>query len=177
MAKLSYSSLKLKVNDSVKEVAYGDHKIEVLQYLPIEDKYDLIMVTLQKSFDEVIYNPLKLDMYFHLHLVYMYTNISFTDKQRENEEKLYDALNSNGIFDLVLENIPEDEYETLFSYLAEVAEEDSNFKNSLVGIIHSFIREIPVQASKLTDLLGSIDMEQYQNIMNMIKTLNNGKSL
>ena len=29
----------------------------------------------------------------------MYTNISFTEKQREDEYKLYDSLKSNGFFD------------------------------------------------------------------------------
>ena len=90
MAKVSYASLKLKTNTEVTTVDFNDTKIEILKYLPVSDKYDLIMATLSKAAEDVLYNPLKVDMYFHLHLVYMYTNISFTDKQREDELKLYD---------------------------------------------------------------------------------------
>ena len=64
------------------------------------------MVTLQKSLEEGVYNPVKKDMYFHLYLVYMYTDITFTEKQREDESKLYDVLESNGLIPAVLKNIP-----------------------------------------------------------------------
>ena len=50
------------------------------------------MITLQKAKEDILYNPIKLDMYFHLHLVYMYSNLSFTEKQKEDEEKIYDAV-------------------------------------------------------------------------------------
>ena len=93
MAKVTYASLKLKVDNSSFTFDFNGNQIEVLKYLPIDSKYDLVEVTLQKSKESNgYYNPLKVDMYFHLHLVYMYTNISFTDKQREDEAKLYDTI-------------------------------------------------------------------------------------
>ena len=66
MAKTTYASLKLKTDTSVKEIEFNGNKIEVLQYLPIDDKYSLVNITLQKSKDGSIYHPLKKDMYFHL---------------------------------------------------------------------------------------------------------------
>jgi transposase-like protein len=39
----------------------------------------------------------------------MYTNISFTEKQREDEYKLYDNLKSNGFYELFYQAINEDE--------------------------------------------------------------------
>lgn len=80
MNKIAYSTLKLKTDDSVNTFEFQGKTIEVLKYLKIEDKYDLVMITLQKAEENGIYNQLKLDMFFHLHLVYMYTNLSFTDK-------------------------------------------------------------------------------------------------
>ena len=38
MIKTSYANLKLKVNTEVKSVDYKGNVIEVLQYLPIDDK-------------------------------------------------------------------------------------------------------------------------------------------
>ena len=49
MAKVNYTSLKLKTDNSVKTFQFHDTNIDVLQYLPIEDKYDLVMITLQKA--------------------------------------------------------------------------------------------------------------------------------
>ena len=88
MAKISYTSLKLKTDTSVKTIDFNESKIEVLQYLPISEKYDMLNITLQKCREGAIYNPLKKDMFFHLNLVYLYTNINFTEKQREDEAKL-----------------------------------------------------------------------------------------
>ena len=61
----------LKIDTSVDTLDFNNKTIEVLKYLPIEDKYDLIMITLQKAEEDGIYNDIKLDMYFHLNLVYM----------------------------------------------------------------------------------------------------------
>jgi len=47
--KVSYANMKLKVNTQVKTFKFGGQDIEVLQYLPAKDKYDLLMITLQKS--------------------------------------------------------------------------------------------------------------------------------
>ena len=82
--KVSFTNMKLKVDSSVKTFQFGGQTIEVLQYLPAQDKYDLIMVALQNATEEGNYNEFKLNTYFELYLVYMYTNISFTEKQREN---------------------------------------------------------------------------------------------
>ena len=54
MAKVSYTNLKLKINKEIKEISFNDTKIEVLQYLPIEDKYDLVMITLQKAEKKIL---------------------------------------------------------------------------------------------------------------------------
>ena len=94
MSKVSYANLKLKVNNEVKTFNFNGTEVEVLNYLPTEDKYDLIMISLQKANEDGIYNPLLLDVFFHLNLVYMYTNLSFTTKQKEDEFKLYDTLKS-----------------------------------------------------------------------------------
>ena len=48
MAKTTYAGMKLKVNTQPKEIDFNGNQFEVLQYLPIEDKYDLVMITLQK---------------------------------------------------------------------------------------------------------------------------------
>ena len=72
--KVSYANMKLKVNTAVNTFEFCGQTIEVLQYLPAQDKYDLLMVTLQKSIEEGAYNDFKLDVYFNLNLVYISEN-------------------------------------------------------------------------------------------------------
>ena len=101
--KVSYANLKLKTQDNVKTFKFQDNEIEVLQYLPIEDKCALVNIILQNTQQESgLYDHIRVDMYFHLYLVYMYRNLNFTEKQKENEDKIYDALTSNGLMDLII---------------------------------------------------------------------------
>ena len=44
MAKVTYASLKLKTNTNVNTINFNGNQIEVLQYLPIEEKYSLVIV-------------------------------------------------------------------------------------------------------------------------------------
>ena len=106
MAKVSFANLKLKVSDEVKVIKVNDTEIEVKQYLSISDLYDIMMITLQNSKEDGYYNPYKISMYMHLYLLYAGTNLSFTDKQKEDEAKLYDILNSNGIIKDVCAEMP-----------------------------------------------------------------------
>ena len=111
---ISYANMKLKPITTTHKFEWNENEIEVLDYLPIEDKYDLVMITLQKSLEDGYYNPIKIDQFFHLHLIYMYTNINFTEKQKEDENKLYDSLKSNGLIDAFIEQFSEEEYNELY---------------------------------------------------------------
>lgn len=173
MAKVSYSNLKLKVNSSIKKIE--NTEIEVLQYLPIEDKYDLINIALQKSRTEGKYNPLLLDTFFHLFIVYMYTNISFTDKQKENEYKIYDTLKSNGLLDTILTYIPDEEYNELYSFLIEDLEKREKYDLSISGLISTIVNDLPAQAEAAMKIVENFDKEKFSNVIDFAKAANNGQ--
>ena len=177
MAKVSYANLKLKSNTAVKTFEFEGQVIEVKQYLSIEDKYDLIMIALQKSKEGNIYNALKLDVYFHLNLVYLYTNLSFTDKQKENEYKIYDALVSSGLLDLIIENIDEDEYTELFIYLTEIEDDLVMTNHSTSALVQSFINDLPANAQAAASIVDSFDKEKYQEVINFAKAANGGRDI
>jgi hypothetical protein len=48
-----------------------------------------------------------------LEIIDAYTNINFTDKQREDPTKIYDLFNSNGILTAIIDSIPTEEYNSL----------------------------------------------------------------
>ena len=47
MSKVSYANLKLKTDTSVKTFKFKDTEVEILNYLPLEDKISLIDIVLQ----------------------------------------------------------------------------------------------------------------------------------
>ena len=177
MAKISYANLKLKVDKSVETFDFNENKIEVLRYLPIEDKRDLVEITLQKAEENGIYNPVLLDMYFHLHLVYMYTNLSFTEKQKENEAKIYDALACNGFFHKFFEVLPEDEYEDLMDYIEDIMEDIMTYKNTAGAVLQSIIQDLPRNAQAAADIVKSFDPNQYQAVIDFATAANGGRNI
>lgn len=175
--KVSYAKLNLKVNNTVKTFKFMDNEVEVLNYLPIEDKYDLIMIALQKSEEDGIYNELKLDMYFHLYLVFMYTNLSFTDKQRLDEEKIYDHLKSSGILDQVLENIPSNEYNTLLTFEEELVKTYTEYNCSIVSLVQSLIHDLPAQAEAANQIVENFDKNKFKEVIEFAKEANGGRDI
>ena len=53
-----------------------------------------------------------MSMYMTLEIVYYYTNINFTEKQKSDPAKLYDLLAGSGFFDDFFAVLPQTEYNT-----------------------------------------------------------------
>lgn len=177
MGKVTYSSLKLKTKEEIEEINFGDSKIEVQQYLPIQDKIDLIDITLQKAKEDRLYNPIKVDMFFHLHLIYLYTNITFTDKQREDEYKLYDNLQSNGIINQVIAAIPENEYNELLNMTNEKIKNELTYSTTAAALVAKLIDDLPANAEAAQNILNNFDPNKYQEVLNFAKAANGGRDI
>ena len=175
--KVAYANMKLKTDTSVKTFEFSGQKVEVLQYLHAQDKYDLLMITLQKSLEDNLYNEFKLNLYFELHLVYMYTNISFTEKQREDEFKLYDTLKSNGFYEKFFQVINEDEYNELFEQLNAIKNASFKNKRSVAGLIGEFINDLPANAEAAAKIVESFDPEQYKAVVDFARYANGGRDI
>ena len=177
MAKVSYASLKLKTNTEVKKFAWEDKEIEIAQYLPIKDKYDLVMITLQKAKEDILYNPIKLDMYFHLHLVYMYSNLSFTEKQKEDEEKIYDALEGSGLLTEIIKNMNAEEYNDLWDKINDYMEAELKYTTTAAAIIKTLVNDLPTQAQAAMDIVNGFDKEKFSEVTEFAKALNGGREI
>lgn len=172
---ISYANMKLKPVNTTHKMEWNGYEIEILDYLPIEDKYDLIMITLQKALEDGYYNPIKIDEFFHLHLIYMYTNINFTDKQKEDEHKLYDSLKSNGLIDAFIEQFSEDEYNELYYWMTDVKQEITDYNKSINSLIKNIIADLPSQAAAMQNIIDNFNPEKYQEVINFAKAANRRK--
>lgn len=142
MAKVAFSKLGLKINTSVVPVAWNDLTVEVRQYLPHNDKLRLITDVMNKSADSNLFmNPAKVDMFLDLGILEYYTNLSFTEKQKEDFLKTYDSVISSGFMGVVREAIPNEELILLIDYCNDIIREDYHQKNSAMGIMESIGRD------------------------------------
>ena len=172
MAKVSFTNLKLKMNKEIKEISFNNTKIEVLQYLPIEEKYDLVMITLQQAKENSLFNPVKLEMYFCMNLVYSYTNISFTEKQRED-----DTLLSSGLLDMIINAIPEDDYRELKEYIEILEQKLENNEKSMAAKLSDFMEMLPDKMKEAAEIAEKFDPKQFQNVINFATAANGGRPI
>ena len=174
---MKYSDLNLKINTNTNIAKIGDKEIKVLQYLPLEDKIDLIQIALQKSEENGIYNEMKLDMYFNLYIIYMYTDLEFTDEQKANEFTLYNELQSNEIIINIIGAIDEDEYITLIDYLEMMKKNNEKYKRSAAALFQTMIQDLPKNAAAAAEIVDNFDPEKYENVTNFARSLNGGRPI
>lgn len=170
--KVTWTNLKAKakIDTSVKTFEYEGMEIEVKQYLPIEDKVDLIQTALQKSEQNGIFVDPLLDMYFNLGIVYLYTNISFTDKQREEEAKIYDILQSNDLIAKIISNMGENEYQYLVDYLEAVKLDLYKYRLSAAAMVTSVIQDLPKNAAVAAEIVENFNPKNFEQIQSLLET-------
>ena len=138
MPKVPFSKLNLKKIDKVQVVTINGLEVEVKQYLPVAEKLELIANVLNNSADDNNFaNPVKTYVLSHLEIIYAYTNLSFTDKQKEDPAKLYDILETNGIIDSIILAIPPSEYDNLIEDITSTIDAYYKYKNSALGILEA----------------------------------------
>ena len=170
---MNYKDLNLHVDKDIYCIEIQGKKINIKKYLPVRDKKDLIEITLQKAEQaDGTYNEILIDMYFHLHLIYLYTDIEFTEEDREDEMKLYDELESNGILERIVNKIPDEEYEILMDYLKTTRKEISSYKHSAAAMVQKLIVDLPKNAEAAAKIVQEFDPEKYKEIVDFAQHAN-----
>ena len=138
MAKLAFSKLGLKNNNQVVNINHNEQTIEVKQYISVNDKLKLISDVINNTVDEHSFcNPVKVKVYLLIGVIENYTNISFTEKQKEDIVKLYDLIQSNGLFDKILTAIPDEEFNDLLNSTWDSIDAIYAYNNSAMGVIEN----------------------------------------
>ena len=176
MAKIAFSKLGLTKDklDEFQTVEFNDQTVEVKQYLPIAEKAELISRVLNNSVDDDAgyYNNLKLDMWLALEIVYAYSNISFTEKQKSDPMKLYDLLSSNKLLNLIIGLVPESEFYYLTKVTHELATAIYTYRNSALGILDSIGRDYSNLNLDTTEIQKKLaDPENLTLLKNVVEKL------
>lgn len=142
MAKISFTKLGVVKNANVITVYHNEQPIEVKEYLPVEEKLNLVSDIINNSVDtNNFYNPARVYIYKIIGIVQAYTNINFTDKQKEDVYKLFDLLVGSGLAKKIILAIPDEE----MNFIQEAAEETIksiyNYKNSALGIMETISQD------------------------------------
>ena len=137
MVKVSLTKLnKIKSLEPV-DIKIGEETISVIQYLPLEKKLTLMQSIIEQAGnnEEGFYNIVKLSVFYTIEMLRVYTNISFTEKQLEDPQKLYDIIVLNNIWETVKDSIPEKERDYIWENTCALAREITDYNHSALGIL------------------------------------------
>lgn len=167
MANPTFNTLKLKTNTDVKEIVINDKTIAIKQYLPLDEKINLIECAIQAADGGTVMNELAIEAFFELYVIFKYTNIQFTEKQMENLSALYDAFESNGVIDQVITAIPRMEYTSLLEALSRMRNEYTNYRNSIRAVVEQFTLFAPNAAEDMRKTIDGINFDNLQQVMDL----------
>lgn len=174
MAKVPFSKIKCKINTDEIPVQVGEETIAVKQYLPVQEKLALIGRVIEQAHDQDqnFANPLKVAVFEYLEVIYAYTDISFTAKQKENPAKLYDQLRSSGVLSLIWSNIPENERDDITYGINETIEAYYKYRNSVFGILDTINQDYKDLSLDTSEIQKNIsDPENLKLLKNVLSKM------
>ena len=167
MAKVAFSKLGLKKTEEIEVIEWNEQKIEVKQYLPIEDKLDMITNIINQSADyNGYYNPARIYIFTILEMIDYYTNISLTEKQKADVFKTFDLFVNSGLSAAIFDKINPYEYNQIKSWVHELINSIYVYKNSVVGIMDTIKEDfnlMDLDTEKLVERLGNKENIEFIN--------------
>ncbi len=158
MAKVGLSKLGLKVNTNIIHFKWNDQDIEIKAYLPVQEKLDLCARIINESVDDQnFYNPGRVAVYQAIEIVLAYTNISVTEKQKEDPCKLFDLFTSSGLISEIYNRINSNEIAAITNIVEGAIENIYKYKNSALGIMQSIAdnySDLDLDAAKIQEKLA-----------------------
>lgn len=174
MAKVSLTKLNIVKTINPIEIEINGEKIQVIQYLPLEQKAALLSSVVNDVLEPTGANsPVREMLYSMIYIIKYYTNINITETMINNASKTYDILVQNNIIDNVIKAIPEDEYRTIMSLIHRTIKDICNYRLSMVGVL-DFVRG--EQAGEIKDVNEIVNQLQalegnsmFQEVMNKLQ--------
>ena len=174
---MNYKDLNIKIKQEYETITFNEQEIKVLKKIDTNSLYDLVMITLQKSREDNIYNPIKIAMYFYVNIVYMYTDIIFSAEDRADEAQLYDELEQSGLLDMILNCIDDEQFNGIYAIIEELIEKLEKQNTSVVSMFHDFIKNMPINAAEAMKIVDNFDKSKYQEVVDFAKAANGGRPI
>lgn len=171
---LNYEKIKEDfVYPDAKTIDFMGEQLFIKQFLPLEDKYGIIYLCLMSlNLEEQCYNPLLGEALFEIELVKTYTNINFENVD-DSYFKQFDTLHCSGLIDLVIANIPKEEYEELQRLYEESIKHSIDYNSSIGHSITGLFSNLP----NLNTELEEIDTEKLEKGLEIVEKLSKDKHI
>lgn len=151
----------------------ADYIIQVLQYLPIQEKSKFVQYVVNSAIDTTTgcFSPIRVNVYFTIGILHFYCGIQFDEGQDLLE--VYDLFEETGIINSILEAIPEEERNYMEKLVTDTIEDVTRYNNSFVGMVNSMSGDAENLDASLKNIMDKIkskeNLEYLEEIKNAVK--------
>lgn len=122
------------------------------------------------DFNNEFLNEFAFHMYMDLAIVFNYTNLSFTDKQKEDLYKLYDLLVGSGFIKELKKQVDCNQTDDLEVYTYETLNEYYKYHNSIYGIMDAMNQNYSNLSLDINELQDKISNPESLSLVKDILT-------
>lgn len=173
---LNYKDIKVE-KSKYKTINFNGIDIKVYQYIMAQDMLDLINSVLQKSKESGYFSPFKVDLYTHLNIVYLVTDITFSQEDREDELALYDQLESSGLMQMIINALPANYYQSILSFVEETINRIQDYNKTTAAVLNALIQDLPKNAEAAMNFVNSFDPNKYEAVKKFAEAANGGRNI
>lgn len=166
----TFKDLNLQKNtDIVKTFTFNGQVVTIKQYLPLKEKLELITKIVNQSIDDELgyCNPCRIKVVYQLNLLFAYTDIEFTDEDKEDTYILYDLVNGQedvdlqqNLCDAVFSVIPESEIDFINTGVTDTIKAYFKHQDSALGIMETLqtnYKNLNFDTTEITEKLSNPD--------------------
>lgn len=162
---MKITNTDLNIEEEV--VMLGDEKVLVKQYLETDKKSKIYKALGDLCFGEQILDQPKIDALFNTFIILNYTDIEFGSRDVYELLKFYDYMESNNYTSLIMQAIPEIEYNALIGYYKSTVSDFDRFKVSTLATFANIVEHGPELMEKISELSKEIDMDAIKTVANI----------
>lgn len=173
---MNYSDLGLDIEYKKVEVELiGDKKLDVLTYLPIREKTEMLQFIVNNVIDPKTgcASPIRTEIYFSIAVCHWYGGIDFSNEDMANIGDVYDALELNKVIQTIIDHVPYDEINFMRDLAEETVADVARYNSSAAGIIQSMADSSGSLDKQLSDIIQKVQSREGLEMLDMIK--NEGK--
>lgn len=153
----NYNDINTPQEVEYKEFEFNGATIQVRQYLPFQEKLDLISDIINSSGDDQgFYNSAKLSFFEDMKIMQAYTDIEFDDSTESMQ--VYDTLCAGGFFPKMYELIPGSEINFIIENAEDTIDNIYRYRNSVYGVLDALktdYSDLNLDVDKLTEQLSN----------------------
>lgn len=150
--KITFNELISDKEIENKVIKIDDKEIIIKQYLPVNDKLNLISDVLAEVTTNKynFINLVQLDVYTTIEIIKAYTNIEFDEEASPAD--IYDKLEISELSNKIIAQIPVVEYDFIVEGITNTISAYYNYKNSMMGMLEAVTQDYSALDLEATDI-------------------------